>query len=119
MVHIMRETKMIDSWYDKHTRDFVIQRKNESGDQIAEAVRVGNKSERDYLVNLMRQEEREEMELDNYITLTEWAKEKGIHPDTARQRALRGAFQTAKKFGNIWVISKDEPLIDHRKKERD
>jgi hypothetical protein len=57
-----------------------------------------------------------DMNIENYITLKEWAEQHGIHPDTARQRALRGAFQTAKKIGNLWIISKDEPHIDHRKK---
>ena len=53
---------------------------------------------------------------DRYITLKEWAAIHGIDPATARQRALRGAFQTAKKIGNLWIISKDEPLVDHRRK---
>ena len=54
--------------------------------------------------------------MSEYITLKEWAEKHGIHPDTARQRALRGAFQTARKIGNLWIIDKSEPLIDHRKK---
>lgn len=54
--------------------------------------------------------------IDDYITLKEWAEAHGIHPDTARQRALRGAFTTAKKIGNLWVIKRDEPLTDHRRK---
>lgn len=57
------------------------------------------------------------MGIENYITLKEWAEKNGITPDTARQRANRGAFQTAKKIGNLWVINKDEQLIDHRRKE--
>ena len=57
------------------------------------------------------------MGIENYITLKEWAEKNGITPDTARQRANRGAFQTAKKIGNLWLISKDEPHIDHRKRE--
>ena len=57
------------------------------------------------------------MEIENYITLKEWAEKNGITPDTARQRANRGAFQTAKKIGNLWLINKDEQLIDHRRKE--
>ena len=56
-------------------------------------------------------------ELNGYITLKEWAQAHGIDPATARQRALRGAFQTAKKIGNLWLINKDEQLIDHRRKE--
>ena len=58
-----------------------------------------------------------EQGMKDYITLKEWAEKNGIHPDTARQRALRGAFQTAEKMGNTWVIRADEPLIDHRRKE--
>ena len=54
--------------------------------------------------------------MDNFVTLKEWAEAHGIHPDTARQRALRGAFQTAEKIGNVWIIKADEPLVDHRKK---
>jgi len=54
--------------------------------------------------------------MDNFITLKEWAERHGIDPATARQRALRGAFQTAKKIGNLWIIDKDEPLVDHRRK---
>ena len=56
------------------------------------------------------------MEIENYITLKEWAEKNGITPDTARQRANRGAFQTARKIGNLWIIDKDEKLIDHRRK---
>ena len=55
--------------------------------------------------------------MDNFITLKEWAEKNGITPDTARQRANRGIFKTARKIGNLWIIDKDEPLIDHRRKE--
>lgn len=54
--------------------------------------------------------------MDNFITLKEWAEMHGIDPATARQRANRGAFQTARKIGNLWIIDKNEPHIDHRKK---
>ena len=54
--------------------------------------------------------------MEGYITLKEWAQAHGIHPDTARQRALRGAFKTAEKIGNLWIIKADEELIDHRRK---
>lgn len=57
------------------------------------------------------------MGIENYITLKEWAEKNGITPDTARQRANRGAFQTAEKIGNLWIIKADEELIDHRRKE--
>jgi hypothetical protein len=51
------------------------------------------------------------------IPLKEWAKAHGIDPATARQRAGRGAFETARKVGRDWLIDKDEELIDHRKKK--
>lgn len=54
--------------------------------------------------------------MDNIITLKEWAERHGIDPATARQRALRGAFKTARKLGSQWIIDKDEPLVDHRRK---
>ena len=55
----------------------------------------------------------------DYTTLTEWAKAHGIDPATARQRAIRGAFETAEKMGRIWIIRVDEQLIDHRRKGGD
>lgn len=51
------------------------------------------------------------------ITLKEWAIKHGITPDTARQRANRGAFKTAVKKGRDWFIEEDEELIDHRKRK--
>jgi len=53
----------------------------------------------------------------NLISLVEWAEAHGIDQATARQRAGRGAFETARKIGRNWVIDEDEPLIDHRRKE--
>lgn len=50
------------------------------------------------------------------ISLAEWADLNGISPETARQRAIRGAFKTAVKIGRNWLISSAEPLVDHRKK---
>lgn len=55
----------------------------------------------------------------DYITLKEWAEQHGIDPATARQRALRGSFQTAEKMGTVWVIRKDEPHVDHRRRRED
>ena len=51
------------------------------------------------------------------ISLAEWAVQHGIHPDSARQKALRGGFQTARKIGRNWVIEQDEPNIDLRWKQ--
>lgn len=48
-----------------------------------------------------------------------WAINHGITPDTARQRANRGAFETAKKMGRDWVIDEDEELVDHRRKQEE
>ena len=59
------------------------------------------------------------VEMGELISLVEWALKNGIHPDTARQRANRGAFVTAYKIGRNWVIDVDEPLIDHRRKAED
>ena len=52
------------------------------------------------------------------ISLVEWAKSHGIDPATARQRAGRGAFETARKIGRNWVIDKNEELVDHRRREK-
>ena len=51
-----REKKHIETWYDRHTRDYVIQIKTADGDQVGEAVRVGTKKERDYIKHLMQHE---------------------------------------------------------------
>ena len=53
--------------------------------------------------------EKEEM-----ITLAEYAALKGIDPATARQRANRGAYKSARRIGRDWVIDKNEPHVDHR-----
>ena len=57
------------------------------------------------------------MRFEDYISLAEYAEIHGIDPATARQRAIRGAFITARKIGRNWVIDRNEPLIDHRQKE--
>lgn len=48
------------------------------------------------------------------IPLKDWALRNGISPATARQKAGRGAFSTARKVGRDWMISEAEPNIDHR-----
>jgi len=55
----------------------------------------------------------------DYVTLKEWAQAHGIDPATARQRANRGAFETAEKIGDLWVIRKDEPHVDHRRRREE
>lgn len=52
----------------------------------------------------------------NLIPLKEWAVRNGISPATARQKAGRGGFITARKIGRDWMISASEPRIDHREK---
>lgn len=54
--------------------------------------------------------------MEELIGLSEYAKIHGIDPATVRQRALRGAYRTARKIGRNWVIDKHEPHIDHRMK---
>ena len=49
------------------------------------------------------------------ISLVEYAKIHGRDPATARQMALRGGFQTARKIGRNWVIEDSEPYPDRRK----
>ena len=51
------------------------------------------------------------------ISLAEYAKMHGITGDTARQRAARGVFKTARKIGRNWVIEKNEPYVDNRFKK--
>lgn len=52
------------------------------------------------------------------IPLKTWAVQHGITPATARQKAGRGMLRTARKVGRDWMISKYEPNIDHRSKDR-
>ena len=37
----------IDTWYDRHTRSYVIQIKDRAGNQLGNAIYVGNKKDRD------------------------------------------------------------------------
>ena len=48
------------------------------------------------------------------ISLAEYAKAHGREAATARQMALRGGFQTARKIGRNWVIEDAEVWPDHR-----
>ena len=48
------------------------------------------------------------------IPLKEWAERNGISPATARQKAGRGAFRTARKIGRDWMIWAAEANPDHR-----
>lgn len=51
------------------------------------------------------------------ITLADWARREGIDPATARQKALRGGFETAVKIGRDWLIDENERRKDRRRKE--
>lgn len=50
------------------------------------------------------------------ITLKEYAERLGKDPVIVRQKAIRGGFQTAHKFGRDWVIDETEPYEDGRVK---
>ena len=54
----------------------------------------------------------------NLISLAEYAELHGVTSGTVRQRANRGVFKTARKIGRNWVIDKNEPYIDNRKKDK-
>lgn len=56
------------------------------------------------------------MELSGYITLKEYADLHGVSMATMRQRIARGRHSSAMKFGRNWIIRKDEPFVDGRKK---
>lgn len=49
------------------------------------------------------------------ITLKEYAIRHGKHPVTVRQKAERGGFRTATKFGRDWIIDEAEPYEDLRR----
>lgn len=53
------------------------------------------------------------------ITLKEYAERLGKNRSVVRQKAVRGGFKTARKFGYQWVIDEDEPYIDGRLKSGD
>lgn len=48
------------------------------------------------------------------ITLKEYALRHGKDISSARYKALRGTFQTARKIGRDWFIDEDEPYEDKR-----
>ena len=54
--------------------------------------------------------------ISDLIPISEYAKIHGIDPATVRQKCIRGGFETAIKIGNYWVINRNEPHTDHRKK---
>ena len=56
---------------------------------------------------------------DDYISLAEYASLHGKSVFSVRQKAQRGGFRTAKKIGRNWVIDRNEPYEDLRKKATD
>jgi hypothetical protein len=53
------------------------------------------------------------MNLDNYVSVKDYARMHNLSPATVRQRIHRGSTK-AVKVGRDWFIRKDEPLIDNR-----
>ena len=52
--------------------------------------------------------------IDDYISLAEYAKMHDKNPANVRQKVLRGGFKTARKVGRNWMIDKNEPYVDER-----
>ena len=48
------------------------------------------------------------------ITIKEYADRNGLTHDNVRHKCQRGAYKSAVKMGRDWLISEDEPDIDHR-----
>ena len=46
----------IDAWYDRYTRNHIIQLKNKDGYQVGDAIFAGNKKDRDSLVKGLKEE---------------------------------------------------------------
>lgn len=53
------------------------------------------------------------------ITLAEWSRRNGIDPSTARHKAIKGGFDTARKVGGVWLINENEKNVDKRRKKID
>lgn len=58
-----------------------------------------------------------EMEIGREISLAEWARAHKIDESTARQKARRGGFKTARKVGRDWLIRETEENPDGRRKK--
>ena len=58
------------------------------------------------------------MNANDLISLPEYAKLVGKQEATVRQKVLRDKLK-AIKIGRNWLIDKNEPYIDHRKKATD
>lgn len=51
----------------------------------------------------------------NYVTIREYAKIHGVNPANVRQKILRGTLD-AERLGNEWLIDKDTPYTDARRR---
>lgn len=57
------------------------------------------------------------MQIDNYITLAEYAAKHNLLPSAVRSKCLRGNVPGAVKVGpRAWLIPADAPYTDHRVK---
>lgn len=50
------------------------------------------------------------------IPITQYAALHGVTTATMRQRISRGLHPDAVKFGRDWLIPRDSPFVDHRRK---
>ena len=48
------------------------------------------------------------------ISISEYAVQHGVKRNTVQAKCIRGGYQTARKIGHNWVISKSEPYNDLR-----
>lgn len=55
--------------------------------------------------------------IDNYISVAEYAKLHGKAESSVKQKCQRGNFKTARKIGRNWLIDKNEPYSDLRRKD--
>lgn len=60
--------------------------------------------------------EEKKMNVDNLISLTEYAALHKVNPSSVRRKILRGNLP-AKKIGRNWLIEKEQPYTDHRRKK--
>ena len=54
------------------------------------------------------------MELNNYVTLAEYAAKNNLLPNTARRKCIRWNVPGAVKMGRDWLIPADAPYTDNR-----
>lgn len=52
--------------------------------------------------------------MNNLISISEYAAIHGKESSTIRAKCIRGGYQSARKIGHNWVISKSEPYNDLR-----